>query len=136
MVRQRNLFISHSWDYADAYERLCNLLDVAPRFLYRNYSVPKDDPVHNAPNAQALYDAIKQRVQFCEVVIIMAGVYSTYSKWIQKEIQIAKKDFDKPILAVKPWANTQVSTVVQDNADLLVNWSTNSIVSAIRELAP
>jgi hypothetical protein len=112
------------------------LLDAAPRFVYRNYSVPKNDPVHNAPNAQALYDAIKQRVQFCEVVIIMAGVYSTYSKWIQKEIQIAKKDFDKPILAVKPWANTQVSTVVQDNADLLVNWSTISIVSAIRELAP
>lgn len=136
MVRQRNLFISHSWDYADAYERLCSLLDEAPRFMYRNYSVPKYDPVHNAPNAQALYDAIKQRVQFCEVVIIMAGVYSTYSKWIQKEIQIAKKDFDKPILAVKPWANTQVSTVVQENADMLVNWSTNSIVSAIRELAP
>jgi len=136
MARPRNLFISHSWGYTDAYERLCGLLDAAPRFVYRNYSVPKNDPVHNAPNAQALYDAIKQRVQFCEVVIIMAGVYSTYSKWIQKEIQIAKKDFDKPILAVKPWANTQVSTVVQDNADLLVNWSTISIVSAIRELAP
>lgn len=136
MARTRNLFISHSWAYKDAYEKFCNLLNNAPNFSYRNYSVPKDDPVHNAPNAQALYDAIKQRVSFCEVVVIMAGVYSSYSKWIQKEIQIAKKDFDKPVLAVKPWANTQVSSIVRDNADELVSWSSSSIVSAIRRLSP
>lgn len=136
MPRTRNLFISHSWSYSDAYEKLCNLLNAAPRFSYRNYSVPKDDPIHNAPNQQVLYDAIKQKVRFCEVIIIMGGVYSSYSKWIQKEIQIAKRDFNKPILAVKPWANTNVSLIVQDNADQLVNWNTNSIVSAIRELAP
>lgn len=112
------------------------MLDSAPNFSYRNYSVPKDDPVHNAPNAQALYDAIKNQIVFCEVVIIMAGVYSSYSKWIQKEIQICKKDYNKPILAVKPWANTQVSTIVRDNADLLVGWNTSSIVSGIRQLAP
>ena len=136
MARTRNLFISHSWAYSDAYEKLCNMLDSVPNFSYRNYSVPKDDPVHNAPNAQALYDAIKNQIVFCEVVIIMAGVYSSYSKWIQKEIQICKKDYDKPMLAVKPWANTQVSTIVRDNADLLVGWNTSSIVSGIRQLAP
>ncbi len=136
MVRTRNLFISHSWTYSDAYENLCNLLHSAPRFSFRNYSVPKDDPVHNAPNVDALYKAIKQRVVFCEVVIIMAGVYSTYSKWIQRELLIAKRDFNKPVLAVKPWGNTQVSSVVQENADMLVSWNTNSIVSAIRALSP
>ena len=136
MPRTRNIFISHSWTYSDAYEKLCNLLNAAPRFSYRNYSVPRNDPVHNASNAQALYDAIKQRVTFCEVVIIMAGVYSTYSKWIQKEIQITKRDFNKPVVAVKPWASTQISSIVRESADRLVNWNTNSIVTAIRELAP
>ncbi len=136
MVRTRNLFISHSWAYKDAYEKFCALLNSAPRFYYRNYSVPKDDPIHNAANQLALYAAIKQQIVFCEVVIIMAGVYSTYSKWIQKEIQIAKRDFNKPLLAVKPWGNTQVSSIVQANADRLVSWNTDSIVRAIRELAP
>ena len=43
-----NLFISHSWTYTDAYEKLVNLLDGDPYFCYKNYSVPKYDPIHNA----------------------------------------------------------------------------------------
>ena len=135
-LRQRNLFISHSWEYGDAYEKLVALLDAAPNFIYRNYSVPKDDPVHNAPNVNALYQAIKNQMVFCEVVLIMAGKYATYSKWIQREIQIAKNDYNKPIVAIRPWANEQVSSVVSDAADRLVNWNTSSIVTAIREVAP
>src|SRR5690606_26469083 len=95
-----------------------------------------NDPVHNAPTKQALYDAIKAKVRFGDVVVIMAGVYSTYSEWISKEIRIAKSDFDKPILAVKPWANRRVSTVVANAADEIAAWNTSSIVSAIRRLDP
>ena len=135
-LRSRSLFISHSWSYGDAYEKLVALLDAAPNFQYKNYSVPKDDPVHNAPNVEALYKAIKNQMVFCDVVLIMAGKYATYSKWIEREIQIAKKDFSKPIVGIRPWANEQVSSVVSDAADRLVSWSTSSIVSAIRELDP
>lgn len=130
------MFISHSWAYGDAYEKLVVMLNNAPRFVYSNYSVPKNDPVHNAPTNQALYDAIKAKVRFCDVVIIMAGVYSTYSEWINKELTIAKTDFNKPILAVKPWANRRISTAVANSADEIAGWNTNSIVSAIRRLDP
>ena len=135
-LKSRSLFISHSWSYGDTYEKLVSLLNAAPNFQYKNYSVPKDDPVHNAPNAEALYKAIKNQMVFCGVVLIMAGKYATYSKWIQREIQIAKKDYRKPIVAIRPWANEQVSSVVSDAADRLVGWNTSSIVSAIRELDP
>ena len=40
-----NLFISHSWSYADNYDDLCKLLDQANYFRYKNYSVPEDDPL-------------------------------------------------------------------------------------------
>lgn len=65
----------------------------------------------------------------------MAGVYATYSKWINFEIQIAKKEFQypKPIIAVKPWAQTNVSTIVSQNADEIVGWQTESVVAAIRK---
>lgn len=135
-LKSRSLFISHSWTYGDAYEKLVKLLSAAPNFFYKNYSVPRDDPVHNAPNVEALYKAIRSQMVFCDVVLIMAGKYATYSKWIQREIQIAKKDFSKPIVGIRPWANEQVSSVVSQAADRLVSWSTNSIVSAIRELDP
>lgn len=38
-----NLFISHSWTYSDAYEKLISLLDADQYFTYKNYSVPKND---------------------------------------------------------------------------------------------
>jgi Thoeris protein ThsB, TIR-like domain len=136
MARTRNIFISHSWTYTDAYQKLCTLLDKASNFSYRNYSVPKDDPVHNAPNTADLYAAIKSKIAFCEVVLIMAGKYATFSKWIQREIKIAKKDFSKPVVAIRPWANIKVSNVVRDNADQLVGWNTNTIVSVIRNVSP
>ena len=87
MANVYNLFISHSWAYGDAYEKLVNMIDDRPYFSWKNYSVPQDDPIHDAPNQQLLYEAIKRQISHSHVVIILAGVYSTYSKWINKEIQ-------------------------------------------------
>ena len=77
-----NLFISHSWTYSDQYERLVCLLNSKSKFYYKNYSVPKDDPIHNANNQSQLKAAIKNQMLPTSCVLILAGVYSTYSKWI------------------------------------------------------
>jgi hypothetical protein len=135
-LRTRNLFISHSWGYGDQYSNLVRLLDGAPNFSYRNYSVPKDDPVHNAPSQAALRAAIKQQMVFCSVILVVAGKYATFSSWIKNELEIAAVDYDKAILGIRPFGSTQVSSVVQEVAHKIVNWSTSSIVSAIRELDP
>lgn len=135
MLSVYNLFISHSWSHGDDYDRLCDLLDGAPNFLYRNYSVPHDDPVHDAANTQELYEAIRRQMTFCHVVIILAGKYATFSKWIDREVACATEDLDKPILAVRPRGSQQVSSVVLDAADELVNWNTDSIVSGIWNIA-
>ena len=55
-----NLFISHSWAYSDTYENLTALLDAKSYFSYNNHSVPKDEPIHNAPDDKQLYNAIKK----------------------------------------------------------------------------
>jgi hypothetical protein len=137
MAKTYNIFISHSWSYGDQYERLINLLKARPYFSFKDYSVPKDDPIHNAPNAPALYQAIKQQMTPCHVVIIMAGKYATYSTWIKKEIQIAETEFSvkKPILAVAPWGTQQVSSVVKEKADKIVSWNTEAIINGIREIS-
>ena len=135
-LRFRSLFISHSWSHGDAYERLVDLLDAARRFRYQTYSVPKNDPVHNAPNIETLYDAIKNQMLFCNVVLILAGRNTAYNKWILRELRVAKKDFRKPIVAVRHWGHEWVSPVLSLAADRLVEWDTKSIVSAIRELDP
>ena len=47
-MRTHNLSISHSWSYSDEYDRLVRLLQQRRYFQFRNYSVPRDDPIHNA----------------------------------------------------------------------------------------
>lgn len=129
-----NLFISHSWNYSDAYEKLIQLLNNEDRFEYRNYSVPKNDPIHNAPNQYLLKEAIKRQMNSANCVIILAGVYSSYSKWINVEIDLAKKGFGTPkrIIAIEPWGAEKTSAVVKAAADEIVKWNTQSIVDAIR----
>ena len=131
-----NLFISHSWRYGDAYDRLVDLLRNRPYFAFRNYSVPQNDPIHNARNDAQLRKAIRDQMIPCHVIIIMAGVYSTYSKWINIEIDLAQKGFQnpKPIIAVRPWGSERISTVVSSAANQIVGWNTESVVKAIRDL--
>ena len=79
-----NLFISHSWSYSNTYESLLNLLNKDSSFVYRNYSVPRNNPIHTNGTYTMLYNAIKEQISHASVVLILAGVYSTYSKWIDK----------------------------------------------------
>jgi len=136
MAKTYNLFISHSWTYPQAYGGLIDLLSNDTTFSFKNYSVPKDDPVHNAKTDKELYDAIKNKIQPCSVILMLAGVYSSYSKWINKEIDIAKNGFtsEKIIIAIEPWGAEKTSQVVKDNADKIVKWQSSSIISAIKEL--
>ena len=135
-MRTYNLFISHSWNYGDPYYRLINLLRQRSYFRFKDYSVPKDDPIHDARTVAQLHKALKNRMQPCSVVLIIGGVYATYSKWMNKEINLAKNGFSspKPILAIKPRGSDKRSSVVREAADKTVGWYTNSIVAAIREL--
>jgi MTH538 TIR-like domain (DUF1863) len=131
-----NLFISHSWAYGDAYEKLIALLDNRGYFSYKNYSVPKDDPIHSAGTDAQLRAAIRRQIAPCHCVIMLAGVYSTYSKWINEEIAICTSDFatKKPIVGINPWGAERSSQVVQEAADVMANWNTESIVAAIRQV--
>lgn len=126
-----NLFISHSWTYSDEYNRLINLLRSKPYFDFRDYSVPQNDPIHNAANTYQLKEAIRRQMQPASCVLIMAGVYSTYSKWINIEIELARS-MNKKIIAIEPFGSERTSTVVKNAADEIVKWNTDSIVSAIR----
>lgn len=135
-MRTYNLFISHSWTYGDQYENLVDLLQARGYFPWRNCSVPKDDPLHTNGTYWELYNAIKNQISPSSVVLILAGVYSTYSNWIDKEIHIAQNEFytPKPIIAIAPWGSERTSVRVTEAADRVVRWNTESIVSAIREV--
>ena len=127
-----NLFISHSWNYDNQYQRLKKLLQDR-KYVYRDYSVPKSNPIIGADSDEELEQAIEQKMKYSSIVLIMAGVYSNYSKWINKEIKIAQK-LGKPIIAIEPYDSKRTSSVVKNAADIVCSWNTLSIVNAIDEL--
>lgn len=126
------IFISHSWNYSNQYDSIIDFLD-KQGIEYYNHSVPKDDPVHTNGTDKDLYNAIDAKIRGCSCVIILAGVYASYSKWINKEIEIAQT-YGKPIIAVKYWGASRFSSVVIDAADKVVGWNSKSVADAIKEL--
>lgn len=131
MSRTYNLFLSHSWNYSAGYEKLLGLLNNDITFNFKDYSVPKNDPVHTNGTDKQLYDAIENKIRPTSAVLILAGVYSTYSKWINKEIEIAQA-YQKPIIGIRPWGNEKISSTVQNASDEMSYWQTSSIIGAIR----
>lgn len=129
MNKTYRLFISHSWAYGDAYDKILAFFK-AQNLDFYNHSVPINDPIHTNGTDKQLREVIDTKIKGTSCVIILAGVYSSYSKWIQKEIEIAKA-YNKPIIAVEPWASEKTSQIVKINADIIVKWQSKSVVDAI-----
>lgn len=134
-LKTYDLFVSHAWKYDDDYNRFVNLLNQASYFKYRNYSVPNYKPKFNPykpVSNQELSQGLSNQIKPVNCVIIIAGMYAAYRDWIHHEIEWAQY-YKKPIIGVKPWAAQKTPTFVQDTSNEMVNWNTDSIVSAIRK---
>lgn len=129
------VFISHSWNYDQEYARLTRLLEEADNFDFRDYSVPQEEKFDTDTDAELKQVLREKQIKPSSVVMVLAGLYSTHSDWIENEVQIAEEE-GKPILGVEPWGNDRTSNYVEDHADTMVSWNTDSIVDGIRDLAP
>ena len=138
-TRQIHVFISHAWDYSGHYDKLAEWIfeekwsSGQASLDFRDYSIPKSDPIHNASNTQELTNAILDRIGRSHVVIIPSGMYATHSKWIRREIDGAK-ELKKPILGVNPWGTERKSSVVLQSANETVGWNKEPLVNKIWEL--
>jgi hypothetical protein len=132
-LKTYDLFISHAWKYGDNYTRCINLLNNANNFKYRNYSAPKDKPLipegTTVPNKKIL-EKIENKIRPVNCFLVFAGMYSSYSDWIQEEINIAL-NLNKPIIVIKPWGQQRTPSIFNDIE--MIGWNTDSIVKAIRD---
>lgn len=138
---QINIFISHSWSYPEHYDSIAQWIfeenwtvgeNKVPIKFY-DQSIPKDNPIHNAPNSDALKQAIFSKINNSHLLVIPTGMYATHSNWIQKEIDGAKL-YRRPILAVHPWAQERKSSVVAAAASQTVGWTKKSVIDGIWNL--
>lgn len=131
-LRNYSVFICHDWEYSDEYTRVCALLDAAPNFIWKNLSVPEHDPLDTNDK---LEKNLRDQIRPADVMLVLAGMYSARSGWMDWEMAFARR-IGQRIIGVKPWGNVQLPQIVQKNADTIVGWNGNTIVTAIRQHAP
>ena len=132
-LKTYDLFICHAWRYDDDYTRLVKLLRAAPLFKWRNYSVPRHDPL-DAGNARRLRGALDRQIRPASAVLVISGMYVNYRDWIQYEMEVAER-CQKPVIGIHPWGAKRVPVAVRQAAATMVGWNTRSIVRAIRKYA-
>ena len=130
-LRNYHILISHSWDYSVDYETIKGWLDDAKNFSWTNYSVPLSKPL-DVKTKKELREKIRSRMSLCSCIIILSGMYVSYSEWIDYEIDTAL-ELGKPIIGVKPQGQERIPTKVSNNADVMVGWSSASVVQAVRD---
>ena len=132
-LRTYSDFVSHAWRYGGDYERMVDLLNDAPSFSWRNLSVPRANRFETSTDAE-LAEELRDQMRTAHVVLILGGVYVSHSKWIQKEIDLARGYWTtaKPIVGVRPWGSTNLPAAVTASAETIVGWNTSSVVQAIR----
>lgn len=125
--------ISHAWRYGIDYYQLVELLDAAADFHWRNFSVSEDDPIHHE-SERRIATVLREQVRHCHAVLMLGGVYGARSHWVPREVELAVS-FDKPIIGLRARGDERMSGVVQGAAREMVEWSTESIVTAVRRHA-
>nr|DAY70000.1 MAG TPA: TIR-like domain protein [Caudoviricetes sp.] len=131
-----NIFISHAWKYTEHYNKVVQWLDEAKNegtLNWKNYSVPEHDPLID-PNSSAgkttLKNELKDQIKPASVVLVLAGMYVSYSDWIDFEIDTAVNS-NKYIIGIEPWGQERIPSKVSNNADVMVGWNKNSVINAI-----
>ena len=133
-LKDYRLFISHAWKYGETYNGLIRLLDAAPLFSYYNYSAPKEKPLFppGTPyTSSEVARMISNKIGPSQITLVLSGMYGAYSEWMKYEIDESIR-MGKPVIGIYPWGQTNAPSYVTSNANEMVRWNTDSIVSAIR----
>lgn len=128
-----NIFISHAWDYSSHYNTIKDWLNNS-NIHYRDYSIPINKALPPMKTI-LLKEEIREQIRHASVVVIIAGMYVSYSDWIEFEINEAI-NMNKPIIAIKPWGNERLPKIITDNIPTsnIVNWNSNSFITALRKI--
>lgn len=133
MSKIYHVFISHSWDHVDDLRKLRQLLEKKSYFNVEFTEVPPHDPI-NSSNSTYVKSVLKDKIKSSDIVLGIAGIYASYSDWMEWELDTAKEN-DIPIIGVIPRGQQHISMIVSLRSKEDVRWNTDSIVEAIRKYA-
>lgn len=107
-LKNYRLLISHSWKYSTQYDTILEWLNTASNFKWSNHSVSADNPF-NTKTKTALKEQLTQQIRGCNAIIVVSGMYTLYSEWI---------DYPNATLALGEALNTIQSLNPKKSLDL------------------
>ncbi len=131
LLKTRKIFISHAWKYDEHYWKVVKWLNDAPNFSWENCSVPEHDSCPDDSSTEALIECMNSQIGRADCIVVLGGMYTAYSGWIEYEITKAHLD-NKSIVGVRPWGQERLPKIMQDYANVIVGWNQSSVVDAIR----
>lgn len=135
-MKEYHIFISHAWKYSEHYKKVVEWLNEAQAegvLTWKNYSVPQHDPLIDPDTdvgRDKLKEMLKNQISPTKRVIILSGMYVTYSDWIDYEINTAV-NYRKYIIGVKPWGQQRIPGKVEKSANVMVGWNKKSLIDAV-----
>lgn len=130
MVKIYKVYVCHSWSHVDDLEKLRELLNERGYFNIEFKEHSPQEPI-NSLNAAYVKQRLKKSILESDIVIGLAGIYSSHSDWITWELDMALLN-SIPIIGVIPKNQVRVSQTVSTRSIINVEWNAESIVSAIR----
>ena len=112
---------------------MVRLLNDQRYFSWKNYSVP-EVKAFGLMAVEKMKEELRQQIRPVQCVIVIGGMWTNYSDWIDFEMDFAKR-LGKPILGVRPRSAKVMPRAVIEASSMVVNWNGASIVAGIRKIS-
>ncbi|QGG93347.1 hypothetical protein GH983_22145 (plasmid) [Agrobacterium sp. MA01] len=91
---------------------------------------------NEAVRISLLKGKLKEQIRQASCVIVPAGMYVNERFWIKTEIDLALNEFmyPKPIIGIRRRNQQRTPVELEQQADIMVNWNSNSLARAIHEV--
>jgi hypothetical protein len=126
------LFVSHSWEENEDYNRVFEYLEAPGTFYYQNTSLPD---AKRPLDKESQREDLRRQIAPCEVVVVVPAAYQRAPELVQFQMNFAKAA-DRPIVAMENFGSTEaLPKAIKDLADEVCAWTERDLIDALRRQA-
>ena len=126
------LFVSHSWDENEDYNRVFEYLEAPGTFYYQNTSQPQ---AKRPIDKESQREDLRRQIAPCEVVVVLPSAYAFAPELVLFQMNFAKAA-DRPVVAMENFASkADLPKAIKDLADEICPWNERALIDALRRHA-
>ena len=131
-VNPIRLFVSHSWEESEDYNRVFEYLEAPGTFYYQNTSRPQEK---RPTDREIEREDLRRQIAPCEVVVVVAAAFKRAPELVLFQMNFAKAAA-RPIVAMETFGSTEaVPKSIRDLADEICGWNERDLIDALRRQA-